>query len=124
MEKFIPIAKARGIKKILITHPEWVLPDMSIDVQKRLARQGVLFERCAQSLFPPPNRHITPEDYVRQIRATGVECSTLATDLGQPYNPAPVEGMRHFIRTLLTHGITPKEIDIMVRKNPAELLGV
>ena len=124
MEKFIPIAKARGVKKILITHPEWVLPDMSIDVQKRLARQGVFFERCAQSLFPPPNRHITPEDYVRQIRATGVECSTLATDLGQPYNPTPVEGMRHFIRTLLTHGITPKEIDIMVRKNPAALLGV
>jgi hypothetical protein len=124
MEKFIPLAKERGVKKILITHPEWVLPDMSIDVQKRLVRQGVFFERCAQSLYPPPNRNLAPEVYIQQIRATGVQCSTMATDFGQPYNPEPIEGMRQYIRTLLTHGITPEEIDIMVRKNPAELLGI
>jgi len=124
MEKFIPLAKERGVKRILITHPEWLLPDMSIDVQKRLVRQGVFFERCAQSLFPPPNRHITAQDYVNQIRATGAERSTLATDLGQVYNPEPVDGLRQFIKALLANGITPKEIEMMAQKNPAQLLGV
>ena len=124
MERFIPLAKQRGVKRILITHPEWSLPDMSIEVQKKLVRYGVFFERCAQSLYPPPNRHITPQDYVNQIRATGVECSTLATDLGQVYNPTPVEGYRHLIKSLLAGGISPKEIEIMAQKNPAQVLGV
>ncbi|HUL00425.1 MAG TPA: DUF6282 family protein [Nitrospirota bacterium] len=124
MERFIPLAKQRGVKKILITHPEWFLPDMSIDVQKKLVRHGVFFERCAQSLFPKPNRNITPQDYVQQIKATGAEWSTLATDLGQVFNPEPVEGYRQFIKALLANGITPKEIEIMAQKNPAQILGV
>jgi len=124
MEKFIPLAKSRGVKKIFVTHPENNVPDMSIDEQKRLVSQGVFFERCAQSLFPPPNRNLSPEYYIKQIRATGVECSTLATDFGQPYNPEPIEGMRQYIRTLLTHGITPEEIEIMVSKNPSEFLEI
>jgi Family of unknown function (DUF6282)/TAT (twin-arginine translocation) pathway signal sequence len=125
MERFIPLAKQRGVKRILITHPEWLLPNMSIDVQKRLVRYGVFFERCAQSLYPAPNPWtIPPQAYVDQIKATGAEFSTLATDLGQVYNPTPVEGLRHFIKTLLAGGISPKDIEIMAKRNPAQILGV
>ena len=124
IERFIPLARTRGIRKILITHPEWILPNMSIDVQKRLARQGVFFERCAQSLFPTPNQHISPRVYVQQIQTTGVDCNIMATDFGQAYNPEPIEGMRQYIRMMLLSGLEPKEIEIMIRKNPAYLLGI
>jgi phosphoribosylanthranilate isomerase len=40
------------------------------------------------------------------------------------YNPAPVEGYRHFIKSLLAGGISPKDIEIMAKRNPAQLLGV
>jgi predicted metal-dependent phosphotriesterase family hydrolase len=44
--------------------------------------------------------------------------------LGQPQNPIPVEGMRLFIATLLHHGISPEEVELMVKKNPAALLNL
>jgi predicted metal-dependent phosphotriesterase family hydrolase len=38
--------------------------------------------------------------------------------------PSPAEGLRMFILSLMNQGITREEIDIMVRKNPAKLLGL
>jgi hypothetical protein len=55
------------------------------------------------------------------IKTIGSERCILSTDLGQPQNPTPVEGMRLFIATMLHHGLTPDEINLMVKKNPAGL---
>ena len=48
----------------------------------------------------------------------------MSTDLGQAHNPAPAEGMRMMIATMLKCGITEKEIELMVKVNPARLLGL
>ena len=48
----------------------------------------------------------------------------LSTDLGQINNPAPVAGMRMMIAAMLDNGLTEKEIEIMVKTNPARLLGL
>lgn len=39
-------------------------------------------------------------------------------------NPSPVEGLRSYVRSMLKEGITEKEINLMVRVNPCELLKV
>jgi len=46
----------------------------------------------------------------------------MSTDLGQPYNLPPAEGMRLFIATFLRKGLTSEEIELMVKVNPARLL--
>jgi imidazolonepropionase-like amidohydrolase len=48
----------------------------------------------------------------------------MSTDLGQIWNPLPVEGMRMFIVTLIKYGISEEEIILMAKKNPAKLLGL
>ena len=48
----------------------------------------------------------------------------MSSDLGQPNNPPHTEGLRAFIAGLQTGGITDHEIDLIVRRNPAHLLGL
>jgi predicted metal-dependent phosphotriesterase family hydrolase len=44
--------------------------------------------------------------------------------MGQPVNPIPWEGFRMFVKTMLHLGIPQTDIDTMIRKNPAKLLGL
>jgi len=46
----------------------------------------------------------------------------MSSDLGQFWNPPPAEGMRLFIATLTRKGISAREIELMVKVNPARLL--
>jgi hypothetical protein len=61
---------------------------------------------------------------VNLIRAVGAKQCIIGTDLGQLFNPPPVEGMRMFLWTLLKNGITEDEINLMAKINPGKLLGL
>jgi hypothetical protein len=64
-----------------------------------------------------------PAERAQIIKSIGAEhCILSVLTSGQPQNPTPVEGMRLFIATMLHHGITPEEIELMVKTNPARLL--
>lgn len=124
-EEVIPLVKrARevGVEKILLTHPEVEFLRFPIDFQMELTRFGIFFERCAVRLNKP-----TTEANLKQmahvIRQVGVERNILTTDYGQPENPYPAEGLLLFMQGLNGYGITEKELDVMVRKNPGQLVG-
>jgi len=40
------------------------------------------------------------------------------------FNAHPIEGMRMYVHTLTRLGMSEKDIDVMMRKNPADLLGL
>lgn len=121
-EKVVVLAKERGVKRILITHPEYVMPGMSIDVQKKLASKGVMFERCfyASNSF----QKLMPEVIAKQIKAVGADVSIMASDFGQTFNDEPLVGFKRYIRAMLGFGISPKEIEMMISLNPKRMLGV
>ena len=50
--------------------------------------------------------------------------SFISTDLGQAVMPHPIEGMRDCILKLLAEGIPQSDIDLLVRHNPAWLIGL
>ena len=54
----------------------------------------------------------------------GAHRCTLGTDFGQLFNPDPIDGMRVFVQTMMKCGITLEEIDLLIRKNPAWLVGL
>ena len=62
-EAFVVVeaAKDAGVKKIVITHPEWWVVDMSIDDQIRLVKDyDVILERCyAQNMAAVLTRAIS-----------------------------------------------------------------
>jgi len=48
----------------------------------------------------------------------------MATDSGQASNPPPVEMLHYFIEEMLSQGMEEGEIELMVKENPARLLGL
>jgi len=124
-EDFALVAAARkaGVKKILITHVGWEATDWSVEDQVRLVDAGAMIEYCYGATMPYESR-LDPKAIVEGIRRVGASRCVIATDLGQPYNPHPVDGMRQFIRVLSHMGVTESEIDVMARRNPAKLLGI
>ena len=119
-------AQRIGIKKIVITHPtdkEFMEKVLSIEELQQLAKIGAFMEFTIVGMLPNEFGH-DPAQVAQVIKTIGPEHCILSTDLGQPQNPLPVEGMRLLISTMLHHGITPEEIELMVKVNPAGLLGL
>lgn len=58
------------------------------------------------------------------IRKIGAERVILSSDCGQ-VNAAPhPDALVRAAKALMSHGITEREIDLMLKKNPAGLLGL
>jgi len=114
-------ARKEKIQKILITHPDHHFIAMPLEVQKQLAREGVLFDRC----FPTRRTCVlNVEEMAKRIREVGVMSSILTSDFGQPENPFPVDGLKSYIEKLIQLGLSEQEIDQMVRINPEKLLNL
>jgi len=122
----IDAAHQMGVKRVLVTHPEY-MPPMSIEDQITLARQGVFFERCFVS-ETKPSKGVgggMPFDViVRSIRAVGVESTVLGSDFGQANNAHPVEGMKMYLQQLYDAGFSETEIERMAIKTPSALLDI
>jgi hypothetical protein len=113
-----------GIKKMIITHPtdkEFGENHFTIDDIKELAAMGAFIEFTIIGILPNEFCH-DPAQLAQTIKTIGPEHCIVSTDLGQPQNPLPVEGMRLFIATLLRHGLTQEEVEMMIKSNPAKLL--
>ncbi|MEG4366779.1 MULTISPECIES: hypothetical protein [unclassified Microcoleus] len=58
------------------------------------------------------------------IKLIGAEHFVLSTDLGRKPDPLPAEGYKLFVEKLMGEGISQREIDLMMKENPARLLGI
>ena len=125
-ETFVLIQEAHriGIRKMVITHPtdkEFAENHFTIDDLKKLAAMGAFIEFTLIGILP--NEFCRDPALIAQtIKTIGPQHCIVSTDLGQPQNPLPVEGMRLFIATLLHHGITQNEVELMIKSNPEMLL--
>lgn len=54
----------------------------------------------------------------------GIESTVLATDLGQPDNPHPVEGLEIIATRLAEQGISTASLRRMMVENPTVALGL
>jgi hypothetical protein len=123
-EAVVLIHQARqcGVRKVLVTHPEWAPTFYPFEQQKELAQLGnVWFERCFVS-----TTHLcgcVPFQVIEQaIIEAGVETTVLSTDLGQPQTPPPAEGLRLYAERLQSSGFSVDHIRQMMCTNPAQLL--
>ncbi len=115
-------AKQKGLRKILVTHPEAAFIRMPAGLQVSLAQEGVYFERCYVDTTPLMHPAVSLSEIAHVIRTVGVASTVLSTDFGQADNPPPVEGMRCYLSALASTGFTPSEIRSMAGENPATLL--
>lgn len=123
IQALVPAAKAAGVRKILVTHPEVPWVDMPASIQEELRDFGVCFERCFASTTPRGGGVLFAR-MAADIRRVGVSSTVLTTDLGQAGNPLPVEGLRAYIEALLKEGFSERDILLMAGETPARLLGL
>jgi predicted TIM-barrel fold metal-dependent hydrolase len=118
-------ARSMGISRIVVTHGTtmsyWT--GMTVEDMKALAGMGAYIEHCLHVMMPTTYR-MDPKEMVQTVSAIGPEKCILSTDFGQDFHPMPAEGMRMGIATLLRAGMEEVEVGMLVKDNPARLLGL
>ena len=117
----IEAAVAAGHRQLILSHPNFV-----VDVDRKealaLAELGAVIEHeiamyHLEKIFP----FQTLLDWIDLV---GPERTSLGSDLGQVGNPLPVEAYRAVVGKLLDSGVAERDIRLMVRDNPARLIGL
>lgn len=116
----VEAAVAEGVKRIVITHPEFPSQSLGAEDQGALADMGALLERCFTT---PHSGKIEWETIFSNIRATGFERSLITSDLGQPNNPPVHDGITLFADRLLEAGFSNDEVHRMIVENSNRLIG-
>ena len=117
----IRYAYMQGVRRMVVTHPEWGPTFYSIELQKDLAHYGVMFERCFVSTTARCGS-VPMETILKAVSDVGVESTVLASDLGQPDTPPPVEGMTLFAEQIRAAGFSTDDVRRMMVVNPLHLL--
>ncbi len=116
-------ALPRKMKRMLITHPEYTVPDLDLDTMIDLARRGVIMEFCAANVFPIIAK-MTLQQMKDIIEAVGPEHAIISSDAGQPFHPAPPEMLRSYVQGLHEKGLSEQAIRTMCIDNPRFLLNL
>jgi hypothetical protein len=109
-----------GVRRIVVTHPEFTSQRVPVEVQRRLAARGALMERCFTT---PYTGKVTWETFHEHIREVGPEHSVLSSDLGQPFNPPVEDGLALLADQLLANGFSEDDVRIMAVENSRRLIG-
>ncbi len=110
-----------GHKRVLFSHPNYVT-EIGKEKALSMVRAGAYVEHC---IVMYDNDKIYPLQVLLDwIDLIGPEHTVLGSDLGQAGNQLPVEGYRSLIPRLLDAGLSERDVQLMIRDNPAHLIGV
>jgi len=119
------------VERLIVTHAQFEVVNMSFDQMKQAAALGAKMELCAVGPLMGPHAHlkwmqawreVKVQETVLAIREVGAKNFVLATDLGQTGNPTHADGMQMFVSELMAQGITRDEIVLMGRETTGALL--
>lgn len=126
-EAFVVVEAARneGVKKIVVTHPEWWIVGMSHDDQVKIVKDyDVILERCyAQNMGGGKYKSNLP-DNLEIIKKVGYKNVMVDTDGGQTENPHWELALKEYMQYLADNGIPEEHISYMTRTIPYKLLGL
>jgi microsomal dipeptidase-like Zn-dependent dipeptidase len=122
-----------GVNRIVITHAMAQVPNLSMAQMKELTALGAYVELdfvnhlMGEQAHLPWMRHwkrVSLKEMAGAIRELGAEHVVMATDLGQVGNPTHPDGLALMLQGLKQEGVSDADLDLMMRKNPARLLGL
>ena len=116
-------ARSRGVEKIVITHPFFKVPNLDIEDLKTLSSQGA-FAEFGYCTVSPMWRYATVTKVADAINTIGASRALLVSDTGQRHNPMPAEALRIFAQSIFESGVSEEDVDRLIKRNPAELLGL
>lgn len=122
--RIVEAARDAGVKKIVITHPEWWLVGMSIEDQIRIVNDyNVILEHCFAQPLGGGKYKSNLEMNLEAILACGFKNVMVSTDGGQVENPNWEIALEQYITYLADHGIPAEQIHHMTHTIQEWLLG-
>lgn len=113
--------KAVHFDKLVVTHPLFLTPNLSVEQIGELHELGVYFEFCSTEVCPIPGGGDI-KNYARIIDRFGVDRMLLASDGGHNRMSWPTEGLRVFAQQIAYSGVREEDVGRMIRENYEELL--
>jgi hypothetical protein len=107
-------AVAAGVRRIVVTHPEFTSQRLPARAQRELAAKGALMERCFTTAH---TNKVSWGELFEHVREVGPEHSVLSSDLGQPFNPPVEDGLALLADRFLEAGFSEQEIHEMAVRN-------
>lgn len=114
----VKAALEAGVRRVVVTHPEFPSQRLTVAQQQELANLGAYMERCFTTPFTGKVEWETMIDNIRQV---GPEHSILSSDLGQPFNPPVEDGLALMADYLLQAGISEDAVHTMAVTNTVRL---
>ena len=121
MIKVFTEARNRGVKKMLVNHPTYMIGCTDDDIRE-LVSIGAYIEHSLCMWSEGKTKKFTPQELVHLIEVAGVDRTVLSSDLGLQGSPRPVDGFRQVVRLLLDQQVPKADIRTMVSTNAARLL--
>ena len=114
-------AKQRGVKKMLVNHPTYIVGCSDEDIRQMVAL-GVYMEHSICMFVEGKAHKYGPDKLAHLIEVAGVDHTVLCSDLGLQGSPRPIEGYRSIVRQLLDLQFSEADIRTMTSRNAAKLL--
>ncbi len=127
----IEAGRDAGVDRMVVTHAQFEVVNMSFEQMKKVASMGAKLELCAMGPLMGPEAHlewmrhwrrVKVEETAAAVKEVGAQNFILATDLGQTGNPSPADGLQLFVTDLVKAGLTKDQITTMGREVTGKLL--
>ena len=122
-----------GVKNMLVTHGFTNVPGLTMAQAKQVTDMGALIEVCFLQFMAGPNAplaflthwtQVNAKNVAAAIKEVGAKNLVISSDLGQSQNMTHPDGIEAAIAAMRKENISDADIDLMMRKNPARLLGL
>jgi hypothetical protein len=126
-------AREVGVKNIIVTHGLTNVPGLTMAQAKQVVEMGAVIEVCFLQFQAGPNAplaflthwtQINAKHVAQAVKEFGAQGLVISSDLGQSANMTHPDGLEVAIGAMKGEGLTDADIDTMMRKNPARLLGL
>lgn len=117
-------AQRRGVKRLVLTHPEEIV-DASLNDVQGIAAMGAFVEHSLCMFVEGSKFQFAgPEELKRLIEAASVDQTVMCSDLGQTGTISPLEGFRRGIKMCIDLGYNDEQIRKMFSVNAARMIGI
>jgi len=120
--KLIEAAHDMGLERVVVTHPFFGPPEMSMEQIKKAVDLGAMLEFCAGNALSPLPKAIDFGLYKEAIELVGAENCVISTDCGHHRKTFPPETLRMFVQSLNIKGVPAKDLETMFNYNYDKLL--
>jgi hypothetical protein len=116
-------AKRRGVKKMMVNHPTYIVGFADADI-RQLVALGVKMEHSICMFIAGKSLKFSPDDLAHLIDVAGVDNTILSSDLGLLGSQRPVDGFRSVTQILLDLQMPRTAIRKLIGENAAAFLNL